>query len=251
MNNTNKNVPPSLRVYEQNLEKGLMDFLVEKKNLGPQESIYVCMTIRPYILEGLWTKVGAGFSGAYKFEYEQAIDDASKNLVPEAKKIFKNFKGLILDALSYLEKKGFYDQLHEYWFESLQRNSSKHFSDILEKEFKELSDEMKKEMVNREKNGLTQELVMSVFNESFNGRFRGMSDEQLIDTFNRELGNPEWVSSRELFQLALYEEFENRNFDCSSISTEEGLPSFKKKIRLVDKKILVAQSSFLNIFSRK
>ncbi len=246
---TEKYIPPSLRVFEQNLEKELVDFLIERKNLGSQEAVWVCMTIRPYVLEGLWAKVGAGFSGAYEFEYKKAIDDASRNLDSQTKKVLKNLRQLILDALSELEKKGLYDQLNEYCFKVWTRskeNSSEDFGQILENEFAELSSEMKNE-VNREKNGLTQELVMSVFNESFKGRFNGMSDEQLVDTFNRELGNPEWVSSRELFQLALLQEFEDRKYDYSAIETEEGL-SFKKKIRLVDNKILVARPSFLNIF---
>ena len=72
-----------------------------------------------------------------------------------------------------------------------------------------------------------------------------MNDEQLIGTFNRELNNPEWTSSRELFQLALYDEFENRKYDYSAVVTEDGL-SFKKKIKLDGRKIVIKKSTFLN-----
>jgi hypothetical protein len=245
MNDTSKIIPSSLHVYKQNLEKALTAFLVGRRKLGPQEAVYVCGAILPYVLEGFWCKVAAGFTGALTFSYEETIDVASKNLDPQSKKIFANFRDLIISALQDLEKWGFYDQLHEYFFASLQKNSSKNYGAILEDEFKELSDEMKKETMMREEKGLTQELVLSVFNE-FKGRFKNMSDEQLIDTFNRELGNSEWVSLRELFQLALRDEFKNRGYDYSAIDAGESL-SFKKKIKLVGKKV-VAQPKLFGIF---
>ena len=243
MDDTNKIIPSSLHVYKQNLEKALTAFLVARKKLGPQEAIYVCGIILPYVLEGFWCKVAAGFTGALTFSYEATIDVASKNLDPQFKKVFTNLRGLIIDALHDLEKLGLCNQLHEYFFASLQKHSSKNYGAILENEFKELNDEMKKETMVQGEKGLMQELVLSVFNESFKGRFKNMSDEQLIETFNLELSNPEWVSSRELFQLAICDEFENRHYDFSDIDTGDGL-SFKKKIKLVGKKVVVQPKLF-------
>lgn len=64
-----------------------------------------------------------------------------------------------------------------------------------------------------------------------------MSDEQLIDSFNKDVGNPGWVSARGRFHSALREEFENRGFDFSAIGNKNSL-SFANKVVLIDKKIV-------------
>jgi hypothetical protein len=46
--------------------------------------------------------------------------------------------------------------------------------------------------------------------EEFKERFESMTDEQLIDTFNRDKGKSGWVSARSKFLRALHEEFEKR-----------------------------------------
>lgn len=46
--------------------------------------------------------------------------------------------------------------------------------------------------------------------EEYKVRFANMSDEQLKDTFNDNLGKPGWVGSRAMFSAALCDEFEKR-----------------------------------------
>lgn len=66
---------------------------------------------------------------------------------------------------------------------------------------------------------------------------QGMSDEQLIDSFNKDVGNPGWVGARARFHSALYAEFEDRGFDFSAIGNKNSL-SFADKIKLIGKKIV-------------
>ena len=47
--------------------------------------------------------------------------------------------------------------------------------------------------------------------EEFKERFKNMSDEQLIETYNSDRGKPGWVTSRAMFHTALREELEKRN----------------------------------------
>ncbi len=136
----------------------------------------------------------------------------------------------------YLDENGFYEQLHNYWFGVFQKKSFfRNPNKVLENEFELL----RKQMIAEAIEAAAQRIGLSVFNEAYKGRFRDMSDEQLIDTFNKEMDNPEWVSSRELFQIALYDEFDTRNYDYSDIDTGgEGL-SFTRKIKLLNKKIIL------------
>lgn len=53
--------------------------------------------------------------------------------------------------------------------------------------------------------------------KEFQERLNTMSDEELIDAFNREVGNPGWTSSRAVYLVALHEEFEKRHYDYSII----------------------------------
>ena len=65
-----------------------------------------------------------------------------------------------------------------------------------------------------------------------------MNDEQLVDAFNREVGNSGWTGSRASYLSALHEEFENRNYDYSAIGGKGSL-SLKKKVRVTGNKILL------------
>jgi hypothetical protein len=76
--------------------------------------------------------------------------------------------------------------------------------------------------------------------QEFKARFQAMDDAQLIDAFNREVGNSGWTGSRANYLVALHEELENRDFDYSSIGNKKHL-SFAKKIRLESKKIILVE----------
>jgi hypothetical protein len=78
--------------------------------------------------------------------------------------------------------------------------------------------------------------------EEYKERFRVMDDEQLIDAFNREVGNSGWTSSRAAYLAALHDEFHNRNYDCSDIDGDSGT-SLKNKIKLIGKKLVIEEKS--------
>ena len=65
-----------------------------------------------------------------------------------------------------------------------------------------------------------------------------MDDKQLIDSFNREVGNPGWTSSRASYLSALHQEFNDRGYDYSDIGNAGSL-NFKNKIELLNKKIKI------------
>ncbi len=65
-----------------------------------------------------------------------------------------------------------------------------------------------------------------------------MNDEELIDSFNHEVGNTGWTNSRAFYLKALKGEFDERNYDYSEIGENDTL-SLKNKIYLQDKKIKI------------
>jgi len=64
--------------------------------------------------------------------------------------------------------------------------------------------------------------------------FKKKSDKELIDLFNREVGNPGWVSARADYLSAMNEEFDNRHYDYSIIKSDNGGIFLRHKIKLVD-----------------
>lgn len=82
---------------------------------------------------------------------------------------------------------------------------------------------------------LLSKIIMTT-QENYREKFVSLNDEQLIESFNREVGNSGWTSSRASFLSALREELQSR-FDCSAII--DGGMSLRGKVKLVDKKIVV------------
>lgn len=74
--------------------------------------------------------------------------------------------------------------------------------------------------------------------QKYKKRFEKMNDEELINSFNREVRNTGWTSSRACYLSALHEEFENRDFDYSTIGKKDSL-SFRKKVKLFNKKLVI------------
>ena len=74
--------------------------------------------------------------------------------------------------------------------------------------------------------------------QEYKGRFKSMTDEQLIAAFNNEVRNSGWTSARASYLATLHEEFENRSYDYSDIGDKKQL-SFAKKIKLLGKKIMI------------
>jgi len=74
--------------------------------------------------------------------------------------------------------------------------------------------------------------------EKYLEKFKKMDDKQLIESFNREVGNPGWTNFRANYLSALHQEFNNRGYDYSDIGGAGSL-SIKNKIELLDKKIKI------------
>lgn len=58
-----------------------------------------------------------------------------------------------------------------------------------------------------------------------------LTDEQLVDRFNREVGNQGWGNARGYFVQCLIQQFAKRQIDYSSISTD-GAVRFSRPIEL-------------------
>jgi hypothetical protein len=76
-------------------------------------------------------------------------------------------------------------------------------------------------------------------------RFEKMSDEELINAFNSEVGNQGWTSTRGNYLAALLQEFQDRGYDFSEIGNDEYL-SLARKVKLVGKKIKVIEKGERN-----
>jgi len=71
--------------------------------------------------------------------------------------------------------------------------------------------------------------VMSVSDHQ--DRFKTLSNRELIEAFNKDVGNPGWVRARGEFHLAMVEEFKRRNIDYSAIGNETAV-SWENRIKL-------------------
>jgi len=74
--------------------------------------------------------------------------------------------------------------------------------------------------------------------KEFKKRFKSLSDEEVIELFNKEVGKPGWVTARASYLAALHYEFNRRGFDYSVIGDFASL-SLKHKIKLVGKTIVL------------
>ncbi len=66
-----------------------------------------------------------------------------------------------------------------------------------------------------------------------------MSDAELVEAFNKDVGNPGWVSARAAYWTALRDEFDRRGFDYSSVGNAAEI-SLATKVKLIDKKIVLS-----------
>jgi len=72
----------------------------------------------------------------------------------------------------------------------------------------------------------------------FSERFTKFSDDELIETFNKEVGSRGWVSARGYYLVALQTEFITRGFVISEISYDDRF-SIKHRISLDGKKVII------------
>ena len=70
----------------------------------------------------------------------------------------------------------------------------------------------------------------------FTGRFRDSSIEELITTFNREVGIPSFIAARGRYLIAMREEFLRRDYDVSAFIDERTI-CLRDRVHLVGNKI--------------
>ncbi len=64
--------------------------------------------------------------------------------------------------------------------------------------------------------------------DEFVKKFGNFTHKELIDAFNKEVGNPGWVGARGAYLAALHREFKIRNIDYSEIGDDESLSLLNK-----------------------
>lgn len=84
--------------------------------------------------------------------------------------------------------------------------------------------------------------MLEVMQYDFMERFKTMSDAELVEAFNKEVGISGWVSARAEYLIALHREFDERGIDYSAIGNEGGL-SLSREVRLEGKKIIVVDKA--------
>lgn len=66
--------------------------------------------------------------------------------------------------------------------------------------------------------------------------FARESDEEIIERFNKQVGQTYWGSARASLLAALHQEFEDRGFDYSEVGSKSGL-SLARRVKLLGRKI--------------
>ena len=117
-----------------------------------------------------------------------------------------------------------------------EQNAEKNRIQMLENDQKVHSDAVIRKQTQRESHSKVSDETKKLYKEC-REKLQKMNDEQLVDAFNEDVGNPGWVGARARFHSALREEFESRGFDFSAIGNKSSL-SFANKIALVGKIIV-------------
>lgn len=58
----------------------------------------------------------------------------------------------------------------------------------------------------------------SKYYQEYAAHFAAASNQSLVESFNKEVGNTGWTSMRASFIAALIDEFRNRGFDISTVN---------------------------------
>lgn len=83
-------------------------------------------------------------------------------------------------------------------------------------------------------------------NNKYTKLMKDYSDNNLIQVYNKEVGNLGWGNSRAEFLEALHSELIQRDFDTSLIVTNNEM-SLKRKVKLFENKIIFDDSSTLKV----
>ena len=67
--------------------------------------------------------------------------------------------------------------------------------------------------------------------QEYAAHFAAASSQSLVESFNKEVGNPGWTSMRASFIAALIDEFSNRGIDISAVN-DGRVTEFNHHVRL-------------------
>ncbi|NQT49455.1 NUDIX domain-containing protein [Candidatus Kuenenbacteria bacterium] len=90
------------------------------------------------------------------------------------------------------------------------------------------------------KTKIIERFLGDIASRDYQARFQAQTDDQLIESFNREVGSSGWTTSRSAYLTALREEFDARGFDYSAVGNKKGL-SYKEKIELVGGEVRIVE----------
>ncbi len=76
----------------------------------------------------------------------------------------------------------------------------------------------------------------------FNESFHSQPDEELVQSFNREVGNKGWTFARSVYLFCLRKELSERNIDISVICDEPNKFNLHKKVKLVNKSFVFLEN---------
>lgn len=90
---------------------------------------------------------------------------------------------------------------------------------------------------------------MENLTEKFEKNLISLLDQEVINSFNKEVGNTGWVAARAHFLKALTNQFESREIDYSIIKNENTI-SFAKKVLLKKKNYTIKKHEPISINNR-
>ena len=74
--------------------------------------------------------------------------------------------------------------------------------------------------------------------KAFQNRFKYLSNQELIEVFNGQVGNNGWGTAKAAFLYSIHNELISRKIDFSAIGDNESL-SFKDKIEIKNDRTIV------------
>ncbi len=131
----------------------------------------------------------------------------------------------------YIEPEATFEESKIY-----EQGAEKNRIEMLANDQKNHSDAVSRKQANRDLHTRVSDEAQRLYKECQN-KLQKMSDKQLIDAFNMDVGNPGRRGARARFHSALRQEFKRRGFDYTVIGKKNGL-FFLRKVKLVGKKIV-------------
>ena len=79
--------------------------------------------------------------------------------------------------------------------------------------------------------------------QDFKEQLSTLNDENFIERFNKQVGNPGWGVGRSIYLGVIREEFKERGMDISEIQNESGGISYRNKVKLEGKKVCLIENN--------